>query len=176
MAFLMLHVVAAQGEEPTTKSLLLVISNRNGLNGTDPSRLVVTVNQGDRVEIKFVMDAEDRKYPLPSNKHIVEVAELGIYTEEINPSRPEATLAFTADRAGTFTIMCSGETWDCPGHDLLQNYKLVVKGKEELPKSVQTTPPAEEETGANNFVFYLIGVIVAALAISVTVMLRKTRH
>ena len=146
-----IKVQPAQGETTGTKSFVIFVSHK-GFNGTHSSNLVITVNEGDMVHITFIMDEEDRKNNEPNNRHILEIPEYGLQTEEISPSHPEATIVFLADVAGTFTIRCSPEAWDCPGHDLLQDGKLVVKAKEAPPKDGKsqveeksTTQPEEEK-------------------------------
>jgi len=137
------EVQPAQGETTGIKSFVVFVSHK-GFNGTHSSNLVITVNEGDIVQITFIMDEEDRKNTEPNNRHLIEIPELGLQTEEINPSHPESTIVFLADVPGTFTIRCSPEYWDCPGHELLQDGKLVViaKAQPEEEKPAEKPPTA----------------------------------
>ncbi len=135
--FASLSVLEAHGQVSDTKFFVIVVSS-NGFNGTDSFDLAITVNEGDRVQITFMMDEKDRKNVNLINRHIIEITGYAIQTEEISPSNPEATLVFLADKIGDFTIRCSSETWDCPGHRLMQDGRLTVKAKE------ASSPPEEK--------------------------------
>lgn len=131
-----LTLQVARDKVPRTVSFAITIS-KLGFNGTRSSNLAITVNEGDRIQITFIMDEEERKDVNPNNRHMMEITGYALITEEINPSHPEATIVFLADKPGTFTIRCSADTWDCPGHENMQDGKLEVKSEEGNP------PPAE---------------------------------
>lgn len=138
-----IKVQPAEGQATGIKSFVIMISH-NGFNDTEASSLQITVNEGDRVQITFIMDKDERKDTDPINRHVIEIPELEIHTEEITPAHPEAKLVFLADKTGALTIRCSSETWDCPGHDRLQDARLEVKGKKE-PTKEEAKPPPEQK-------------------------------
>jgi len=131
-----LIVKPAQGQAAGIKSFVIIVS-KDGLNGTESAKLSIVVNEGDRVKITFIMAEEDRKNKDPLNRHIMEITGYDIMADEINPSNPEATLVFLADKPGSFKITCSPDTWDCPGHDLLQD------GKFEVNRAGVAAPPPQ---------------------------------
>lgn len=132
VGFLTVH--AAQDEVPGTKSFVIVVSKK-GFNGTHSSNLALAVNEGDRVQITFINDSDDR--------HIIEITGYEVRAE-ITLSRPESTVVFLADKLGTFTIKCSSETRECRGHDRVQDGRLEVKATGVRPPRMDKTEIEEK--------------------------------
>ncbi|MDO8612350.1 MAG: Ig-like domain repeat protein [Dehalococcoidia bacterium] len=105
---------------------------RDGFNGkTD---LVIQVEPGQEIEIKFVYGDADLNDP--EQKHRIQIEGYDIDVP-LDLDHREATVKFVADQAGTFAIRCKSK---CKGHRQLQNAMLFV-GTGPAPGSA-AAPPA----------------------------------
>jgi hypothetical protein len=98
--------LTAHAAEPQRVKVLV-----NSHEGFDPP--IVTVTQGEPVEIAFVYDDHDLD---EDNPHVIFIEGLDLQTEEISRENPEAVLRLVADTSGRMTIRC---TRYCTGHERL---------------------------------------------------------
>lgn len=90
----------------------------NGFND-QPTNYTITVPQGQLVELTFVWDQKIHV----ADKHIIVLDGYNIESAEIGAETREATLRFTADKAGSFRMKCDLE---CEIHNVLKNGTLIV--------------------------------------------------
>jgi plastocyanin len=130
--FLGMLGVNAQVQAPSTKSFVIMITAQ----GFD-SNASITVNQGDKVQITFILDQSQRSNTGPTNHHLIAIDGYGVETAEINPTHPNATVTFTASQLGTFSIYC--DTPECPIHVLMVSGTLQVDPPGQTVTSTSTS-------------------------------------
>ncbi len=128
-----------QAQPSQTKSFVIMI----GTNGFDDNASIV-VNQGDTVKITFVLTPNQAADTSADNHHVIAIDGYNVQSADINPTHPNATVTFTADQLGTFSIYC--DTPECPIHALMVSGTLEV----DAPASTTTSSTSTTTTSSTS--------------------------
>ncbi len=138
-----LTVQPAQAAQPSTVSVVVMIT----ASGFNEGTLNLTVYQGQTVNITFALDASQISDNSPDNHHVIGVSGYDVQTAEIDPSHPNTTLTFVADKAGSFNIYCL--TPACPIHFLMVGGILNVEQPSTSVTSTTSSTSTSSSSGAS---------------------------